>query len=140
MKKIILFIIAAVIVAASCKPKLIVYPRSYPVTDSSLNKLSGNFVLTKFTNLNSNKDSTAAFIGYVFSFGSDGKITAIKNNQPTTGSYTETHTLDDNLELAFFFTSNPLNYLNGNWWVKSISNTSIELGDASTGDVLEFDR
>lgn len=43
-----------------------------------------------------------------------------------------------NLELAFYFNSQPLSYINGNWWVKLISDASIQLGDASTGNVLEF--
>lgn len=137
VKKIILFLAIAVIFTASCSRQVQAPSRYFGYyTDS--NAVQGDFVLTKFTNLNSNADSTDAFNGYVFSFGDNGKITAVKNNQTTQGSYKESYSSDDNLELAFYFSNKPLSYINGNWWVKLISDASIELGDAATGDVLEF--
>ena len=138
MKKIILLLLVVVIFAASCKrSKLIVSPY-YDIPVSSPPFISGNFVITKFANSISNEDSTAAFNGYVFSFGSDGKVTAIKDNQTISGTYKETHTLDNKLELGFYFYNRPFSYLNGNWWVTSISDTSIKLSGTSTGYILEF--
>jgi hypothetical protein len=138
VKKIILFLAVAVLCIASCRHHVLVVDRYYNNDSSSTNGISGKFILTRFINLNSNKDNTEEFNGYVFSFGSDGKVTAVKDNQTTVGSYTETHTLGNNLELIFYFSDKPLSDINGNWWVKSMSDTSIELADASTSDVLEF--
>lgn len=137
MKKIISLFALTIIFIASCKRDLKVYSPSY-TGNGIANDISGNFVLTNFTNLNSNEDNTVKFNGYVFTFDGDGKIAAVKDNQTQVGSYTVTHTLGNNLELIFYFNDEPLNYLNGNWWVKSISVTSINLGDVSTGDVVDF--
>lgn len=137
MKKIILFLSVVIIFISSCTREIPLH-NQYGNTASNASPIPGNFTLTKFTNLTSNADSTAAFDGYVFSFDDDGKVSAVKDNQTTLGSYTITHTLNDNLELIFYFNNNPLTYLNGNWWVKSISDASIQLADASTADVVEF--
>ena len=138
MKKIILLLAVAAVFAASCTRKVIKVNRYYTTTPGNSTAIPGNFVLIKFANSISNEDSTAVFNGYVFSFGSDGKVNAVKDNQTTSGTYIETHTWDDKLELGFYFYNRPLSYLNGNWWVRSISDTFIELSDRSTGDVLKF--
>jgi hypothetical protein len=138
VKKIIVFLAIAVMCIASCKHDAIVVDRYYNNDSSSERGISGDFVITRFINLNSNKDSTSKFDGYVFSFGYDGKVLAVKDNETTVGSYTETYVLGGDLELIFYFDGVPLSYLNGNWWVKSISDISINLADASTADVLEF--
>ena len=135
VKKIILFLVIAVIFAASCKRNVVKVNRDYN-TAGSLTSIPTNFVLTKFANSITNEDSTVLFNGYVFSFGSDGKVTVIKDNQTTIGNYIELHT-SDKLELGLNFYSTPLSYLNDYWWA-SVSNTSIELSDPSTGGVLEF--
>jgi len=138
VKKIILFLAVTVLFAASCTRNVIKVDRDYDATPRNSTAIPGNFILIKFANSISNEDSTIVFNGYVFSFGSDGKVNAVKNNQTASGTYIETHTLDDKLELGLYFYNRPLSYLNGNWWVKSISDTSINLSDRSTGDVLEF--
>jgi hypothetical protein len=139
VKKIILLLAAAVIFAASCtRGVLLVNPYNNGPVSNSTAAIPGNFILIKFANPISNEDSTAAFNGYVFSFGSDGKVTAIKDNQTILGTYTETYALDNKLELGFYFYNRPFSYLNANWWVTSISDTSIKLSDTSTGDILEF--
>jgi putative transposon-encoded protein len=135
VKKIILFLAIAVIFAASCTRNVVKVNRQYN-TAGSLTSIPTNFVLTKFANSITNEDSTILFNGYVFSFGSDGKVTVIKDNQTTIGNYIELHT-SDKLELGLNFYSTPLSYLNDYWWA-SVSNTSIELSDPSTGGVLEF--
>ena len=135
MKKIILFLVIAVIFAASCTRNAVKVNRAYN-TAGNLTLIPTNFVLTKFVNSISNGDSTALFNGYVFSFGSDGKVTVIKDNQTIIGNYIELHT-SDKLELGLNFYNTPLSYLNDYWWA-SVSNTSIELSDPSTGGVLEF--
>ena len=138
MKKIILLLAVAVIFAASCTRSVLIVNPYYNIPVSDSTAIPGNFILIKFANSIFNEDSTAAFSGYVFSFGSDGKITAIKDNQTISGTYMETHTLDNKLELGFYFYNRPFSYLNGNWWVTSISDASIKLSDTSTGGILEF--
>ncbi len=137
MKKLISFLTIAVIFTISCTRE-IPLQNYYNNTADVSSLIDGNFAITNFSNLNSYADSTSKFNGYVFSFGSDGKVIVVKDNQIFGGSYTESHVSGNNLELIFYFDNDPLNYLNGNWWIKSISDASIELGDASTGDVLEF--
>ena len=138
MKRVISFLTVAVIFTASCS-RQIAAPTRYFNTDNNSTAIQGNFILTKLTNLNSNADSTAKFNGYVFSFGADSKITVVKDNQITQCNYTETYSSNDNQELTFYFSNKtPLSYINGNWWVKSISDASIELANAATGVVLEF--
>ena len=136
MKKIILFLAIAVIFAASCTRNVVKVNREYN-TAGSLTSIPTNFVLTKFANSITNEDSTSLFNGYVFSFGSDGQVTVIKDNQTTIGNYIQLHTSGNQLELGLNFYSTPLSYLNDYWWA-SVSNTSIELSDPSTGEVLEF--
>ena len=136
MKKIILFLVIAVIFAASCTRNVVTVNRAYN-TAGNLTPIPADFVLTKFANSISNEDSTALFNGYVFSFGSDGKVTVIKDNQTTIGNYIELHTSGNKLELGLNFYNTPLSYLNDYWWA-SVSNTSIKLSDPSTGTVLEF--
>lgn len=136
MRKITLFLAAALIFIASCSREIAVN-FNIPGPGNS-NSIPGNFVITKFANLNSNADSTTAFNGYVFTFGENGKVNAAKDNQVAAGSYTESYVSGDNLELALYFYNKPLSNINGNWWVKSISDNFIDLGNASTGDVLEF--
>jgi hypothetical protein len=136
VKKIILFLAIAVIFAASCTRNVVKVNREYN-TAGNLTPIPGNFVLKKFANSISNEDSTALFHGYVFSFGTDGKVTVIKDNQTTIGNYIELHTSDDKLEIGLNFYNKPLNYLNNYWWA-SVSNTSIQLSDPPSGKVLEF--
>ncbi|HEY1871290.1 MAG TPA: hypothetical protein VGG71_09540 [Chitinophagaceae bacterium] len=138
MKKIILLLAIAVIFAASCTRSVLIVNPYYDIPVSNSTVIPGNFILIKFANSISNEDSTAVFNGYIFSFGSDGKVTAIKDNQIISGTYIETHTLDNKLELGFYFYNRPFSYLNGNWWITSISDTSIKLSDTSTGGILEF--
>ena len=138
MKKIILLPAVAVIFAASCTRSVLLVNPYYNIPVSDSTAIPGNFILIKFANSIFNEDSTAAFSGYVFSFGSDGKITAVKDNQTISGTYVENHTLDNKLEPRFYFYNRPFSYLNGNWWVTSISDASIKLFDTSTGGILEF--
>ena len=73
MKKVILFLAIAVIFTASCS-RQVQAPSRYFGYYADSNAIQGDFVLTNFTNLNSNADSTAEFNGYVFSFGDNGKL------------------------------------------------------------------
>lgn len=140
MKPIVLLLIISIFFTASCRHSVTTSTRYIQPTsaDTSLSELQGNYIVTRFANLVSNSDSTAAFDGYVFVFNSDGKVNVKKDNYSTTGSYTKTHTIGNNLELILNFSVTPLNYFNRNWWVKSISDTNVDLADASTSDVLEF--
>lgn len=95
MKKIISFLTVAIIFTASCSRQISAPTRYFGDYNTDSNAIQGDFALTKFTNLNSNADSTAEFNGYVFSFGDDGKVTAVKNNQITQGSYKESYSSDD---------------------------------------------
>jgi hypothetical protein len=134
VKKIVLFLTIAVTIAASCTRNAVQVNHKYN-TAENLTPIPADFVLTKFANSISNEDSTAIFNGYVFSFGTDGKVTVVKDNQTITGNYIQLHTSDNKLKLGLNFYSAPLSYLNDYWWA-SVSNTSIKL--SSAGKILEF--
>jgi hypothetical protein len=136
VKKAISFLAIAVIIAASCTRNAVQVDHTYN-TSGNLTAIPADFVLTKFANSITNEDSTALFNGYVFSFGTDGKVTAVKDNETTTGNYIQLHTSDNKLKLGLNFYTTPLSYLNGYWWA-SVSNTFIALSDLSAGKVLEF--
>ena len=134
VKKIVLFLTITVTIAASCTRNAVQVKHEYN-TAESLTPIPADFVLTKFANSISNEDSTAIFNGYVFSFGTDGKVTVVKDNQTITGNYIQLHTSGNKLKLGLNFYSTPLSYLNDYWWA-SVSNTSIKL--SSAGKILEF--
>ena len=134
VKTIFLFVAIAVIFAASCTPDGVKVNLYNPPGDST--SIPGNFIVKIFANSFTHEDSTVVFNGYVFTFGTDGKVIAVKDNQTTSGNYLQLRTADNKLEIGLYFYNTPLNYLNEYWQVQSISNSSIELSDGPTA--LEF--
>jgi len=107
---------------------------------SNSTSITGNFVITKFTDSNPNEDKTTQFTGYVFTFTADGKIVAEKNGVTTTGSYVEKPSHEgEGAKLNIIFSDAPLNALSKNWQVNLISNSAIHLADDdNSSEVLEF--
>jgi hypothetical protein len=103
----------------------------------------------------SDKDETASFNGYSFSFEANGSLIAIKSATTVTGQWSITGDDDDDdddsdddfddvdFNIAF---STPADFeeLTEDWHIISISNTKIELTHVSGGnggtDFLTFER
>jgi hypothetical protein len=136
VKNIIKLLIVSALLTASCTREIEITQNN---TINNSTSVTGNFILTKFTNKNSGDDNAAEYNGYLFSFSVDGKITVAKNNQTALGTYTETYSYDGNPEkLGLYFSNKPLSYLNKSWQVSFISDDAIHLTDVSTGEILEF--
>ena len=142
MKKAIKLIAASIILFASCKSDVVTPQTNNSNGNSNTSTvITGDFVITKFTDINPNEDKTADFNGYNFTFTTDGKINALKNGTTTQGSYTKKPTHEgEGAKLAINFSDAPLNELNKNWQINLITDSAIHLADddASSNGVLEF--
>jgi hypothetical protein len=130
----------AVIVITSCTHD-VKTPQNNNGNNSNSTSVTGNFIITKFTDDDAGEDKTADFNGYTFVFTADGKISALKNGVATPGSYTEKPSHEgEGAKLNINFSNAPLNELNKNWLINFISDEAIHLRDdnAPSGEVLEF--
>ena len=129
----------AVIVFASCMKD-----SSSPQNNgnnSNSTTITGEFIITKFTDNNPNEDKTASFSDYTFTFTADGKIVATKNGVAVQGSYSEKPSHEgEGAKLTINFSDAPLNELNKSWQVDLLSDNAIHLSDddAASNEVLEF--
>jgi hypothetical protein len=108
---------------------------------SNSTTITGDFVITKFTDNNPNEDKTANFSDYTFTFTVDGKIIGIKNGVSVQGMYSEKPSHEgEGAKLTINFSGAPLNELNKNWQVDLISDGAIHLSDddIASNEVLEF--
>ncbi len=140
MKTTASLILIAVIIITSCTRNTTT-PKNNNGNSSNSTSVTGNFIITKFTDNNLSENKTADFYGYTFVFTSDGKINALKNGVALTGSYTEKPSHEgEGAKLNIIFSNAPLNELNKNWQINLISDETIHLSDddASSNEVLEF--
>ncbi|HPG73597.1 MAG TPA: hypothetical protein PLM49_04845 [Bacteroidales bacterium] len=91
-----------------------------------------------------NYDETYHFSGYVFSFGDNGVISAVKQSSTIAGTYSSGND-DSKLKLIIDFGNQvPFDELNEDWEVIGSSNTKINLQHVSGGDgsidILEFTK
>lgn len=102
--------------------------------------ITGDFIITKFTDSNPNEDNTANFSGYVFAFSANGNIAAVKNGVTAQGTYTEKPSHEgEAAKLIISFSDAPLNNLNKSWQIDLISDNQIHLSDdGNAGEVLQF--
>jgi hypothetical protein len=137
MKRILSVVAIASVLFAACTKE-----NSVPQNNNNNSTvITGDFVITKFTDRGSSEDKTSDFSGYVFTFTADGKITALKNGISTQGSYTEKPSHEgEGAKLSISFSDAPLNELDKNWQIDLITDAAIHLSDddASSGEVLEF--
>ena len=135
MKKLINVIAIATLLFTACTKNA-----TTPDNNSST-VVTGSFTITKLTDRNTNEDKTANFSGYTFTFSDNGKITALKNNASSSGTYTKKPAHEgEAAKLIISFNDAPLNELNKSWQIDLISDTSIHLSDddVSSNEVLEF--
>lgn len=111
---------------------------------------SGTWRITSY--IDSGQDETNDFTGYNFLFGSNGTLTATKNDLSQTGSWsiTNSNSNDDSsndIDFNIFFNvpeSNIFEDLNDDWDILTHTDTMIKLRDVSGGnggtDTLTFER
>lgn len=94
----------------------------------------GGLVISEFLEEGMNK--TSMFDPYVFSFDTDGFVTASSINQTISGTYL-VFTDDGRTELSMNFPGNSeFTELNDDWYFISQNETTIRFED--NGDILEF--
>lgn len=105
---------------------------------------SGQWIISKF--IDSGKDETSDFTGFVFVFNTNGALSAKKGTLEYIGTWSITKSSgnsnsqgnddsQDDLDFTIFFNlTNEFEDLNDDWDILSHSTTKIELNDVSGGD------
>lgn len=109
---------------------------------------SGNWIITYFFDTDS--EETNNFTGYVFTFGSNGVLTATNGSTTVTGSWsvTDSNSNDDSPDDLHFNISfsTPADFqdLTDDWEILNYTSSIIELRDVSGGnggtDLLTFEK
>ncbi|MEP7197068.1 MAG: hypothetical protein ABI851_11170 [Saprospiraceae bacterium] len=90
----------------------------------------GDWKITSY--IDKGNDETNHYTNFVFRFGANGTVTAIKTSSTITGTWLTG--IDDNQEkLVLYFTTSPFDELNADWHIISQSATQIKLEDVSGG-------
>ena len=137
MKKLFSLITAIVVLIASCTKSV----NNLQNNNNNISTVvSKEFVVTKLTDNSSSTNNSSLFSGYTFTFNADGTISATKNSVTEQGSYTQKPSHEgEAAKLTINFSDAPLNELNKQWQVNSITNSSIHLSDdGNTSEVLQF--
>lgn len=113
------------------------HPDSNNVTPAANNTQQNNIVTTgKWVvsyYYDNDKDETSDYTGYTFEFGSDNTITATKNGQSTTGTWSRK--TDDNLPrfvIALNTSDKELSELNDDWVIDAETENQMKLKDDNT--------
>lgn len=101
--------------------------------------VSSQWVISKY--IDSGKDETSDFAGFIFVFNTNGSLSAKKGSIEYLGTWSITNSSGSNsnsqedLEFNIFFNlTNEFEDLNDDWDILSHSSTKIELNDVSGGD------
>lgn len=115
-------------------------------SSSSSNNISnvvqnGSWKITYFND--SGTEKTNLFMGYNFTFNSNGSVVAVYNSSSVSGTWTEGN--DDSMnKLYLTFSASPFDKLTDDWHIIEQSSVIIRLEDVSGGnggtDYLTFER
>lgn len=144
---IIMALLAGTIAMASCT-KEDSLTDSQVIEEMQSNVRAGTWRITRF--IDSGTDETNHFLGYNFTFGSNGVLNASNgvNSYTGTWSITDGNSNDDNpadLDFNIFFNlTNDFEDLNDDWEIIARADARIELKDVSGGnggtDYLTFEK
>lgn len=99
-------------------------------------KNTNGLKITEF--IEEGEDETNTFSGYVFSFGSNGNVTATKLGESTNGTY-NVFSDDGQTELEMVFSNNSeLEELTDDWYFVSNDENNIHFED--NGDILKMKK
>jgi hypothetical protein len=138
MKKLFSFIFVCSFLFSSCKKDDVI-----PVTTTNVTSTvtSGNWRITYFAE--SGVDKTSNYNGNVFTFGSGGVVTAVKNTTTVTGTWS-TGTDNSTVKLVLAFTTSNFTSLTQDWHVLERTDTKIRTQHVSGGsgstDYLTFEK
>ncbi|WP_211234611.1 hypothetical protein [Algoriphagus mannitolivorans] len=119
-------------------------PSSEEIQQIKTQMASGQWVISKF--IDSGKDETSDFAGFVFVFNSSGVLSAKKGSLEYIGTWSITNSSgknnsqgnddsQDDLDFNIFFNlTNEFEDLNDDWDILTHTSTKIELTDVSGGD------
>ena len=94
---------------------------------------SGDWRITNYTD--ADNDETINYVGYSFTFNSDGILGATNGNTSVSGAWSMTTSDVDELDFNIFFTSPAIfEELADDWEIIKYSSAKIELKDVSGGD------
>ncbi len=94
---------------------------------------SGDWKITNYTD--DDIDETNNYVGYSFSFNSDGTLGATDGNTSVSGAWSMTTSDPDELDFNIFFTTPDIfEVLADDWEIKKYSGSKIELIDISDED------
>ena len=94
---------------------------------------SGDWRITNYSDVDN--DETTNYVGYTFTFNSDGILGATNGNIAVSGAWSMTSSDVDELDFNIFFTSPAIfEELADDWEIEKYSSVKIELKDVSGGD------
>ena len=94
---------------------------------------SGDWRITNYSD--ADNDESTNYVGYSFTFNSDGILGATNGNTSVSGAWSMTTSDVDELDFNIFFTSPAIfEELADDWEIVKYSSTKIELKDVSGGD------
>ena len=94
---------------------------------------SGDWRITNYSD--ADNDETTNYVGYSFTFNSDGILGATNGNIAVSGAWSMTSSDVDELDFNIFFTSPAIfEELADDWEIKKYSSSKIELIDVSNED------
>ncbi len=94
---------------------------------------SGDWRITNYSD--ADNDETTNYVGYTFTFNSDGILGATNGNIAVSGAWSMTSSDVDELDFNIFFTSPAIfEELADDWEIKKYSSSKIELIDVSNED------
>ena len=94
---------------------------------------SGDWRITNYSD--ADNDETTNYVGYTFTFNSDGILGATNGNIAVSGAWSMTSSDVDELDFNIFFTSPAIfEELADDWEIEKYSSVKIELKDVSGGD------
>ena len=94
---------------------------------------SGDWRITNYSD--ADNDETTNYVGYTFTFNSDGILGATNGNIAVSGAWSMTSSDVDELDFNIFFTSPAIfEELADDWEIEKYSSAKIELKDVSGGD------
>jgi hypothetical protein len=112
------------------------------VTDVKNNVMSGSWKVLSY--IDSGKDETYHYNGFVFTFQSGGTVSAVSSAMTATGTWSVSSSSSMDKFIMLFATVDPFDDLNDDWDILEHSSTVLKLRDISGGsgevDYLTFQK
>ena len=135
MKKLLLSL-CVIFALSACESDDDINPSNDPQAVNTALTIAGGLKISK--SIEEGKDNTSLYAPYLFTFNSNGSVTASTTSQSISGTYRIVPD-DDGPELQMDFPDGTVLYeLSDDWYFLTQDNTTIRFEDS--GDILEFKR